>query len=219
MSELSDVKPPLDPHPLSPYVSWAGHRNRNPILEVFKDVFPQKEAHVLEFASGSGMHINFLAPEFSNLCFHPSDKDEETFTNIKNLTQENDCSNIVDPVVIDLTDSSTWSNTGEQKFSAVFCINIFQVAPVSIAEGMMQCASSILEEDGKLYIYGPFKVDGAFTTESNKEFDDTIQSAGVSEWGLKDVKDISKAAEQTGMKLADKINMPSNNFMLVYEKS
>ena len=216
---MSDTKPPLDPHPLSPYVSWAGHRNRDPILEVFKEKLPKKQAHVLEFATGSGMHINFFAPNFSHLCFHPSDRDDETFENIKKLTKENANSNIVDPVAIDLTDPATWPDASEQPFSAIFCINIFQVAPVSIADGMMKCAAQILEEGGRLFIYGPFKVEGGYTTDSNKEFDDTIQSAGVQEWGLKDVADITAAAQRAGMKLVERVDMPANNFMLIYGKS
>jgi hypothetical protein len=32
MSAIEE-KPPLDPHPLSDYVAWAGNRNKEPILE------------------------------------------------------------------------------------------------------------------------------------------------------------------------------------------
>jgi len=216
---MSDAKPPLDPHPLSPYVSWAGHRNREPILDLFREKLPETAGHVMELATGSGMHINFIAPHFKYLTFHPSDKDDETFDNIKKLTRENDNSNIVDPVAIDLIDSSTWFNASAPSFSAIFCINIFQVAPLSIAEGMMKCAASLLEDKGKLYIYGPFKVEGGFTSDSNKAFDDTIQSAGVVEWGLKDVADISKAAGLAGLELVERVDMPANNFMLIYGKS
>ena len=52
-----DERPTLDPHPLSPYFAWAGKRNRDPILDVFKTHFPKTGGHVLELASGSGMHI------------------------------------------------------------------------------------------------------------------------------------------------------------------
>ena len=55
---MTDQKPPLDPHPLSDYVAWAGGRNRSPILNVLKEKFPTRDGHILEFASGSGMHIN-----------------------------------------------------------------------------------------------------------------------------------------------------------------
>jgi len=154
---MSNDKPPLDPHPLSEYVAWAGNRNREPILEVLKEKLPKESGQVLEMASGSGMHINFFAPYFKHLHFQPSDKDSEVFDNIKKLSGELGNSNIADPVHLDLTDRQTWFNAGmPASFSAIFCINIFQVAPVSIADGMMECAKYLLTENGFLLIYGPF---------------------------------------------------------------
>ncbi len=216
---MSAIKPPLDPHPLSEYVAWAGNRNKDPILGVFKDKMPKESGKVLEMASGSGMHVNFFAPHFEHLHFHPSDKDIEVFDNIKNLRDEHSNDNIADPVHLDLTDPKTWFNAGEAaSFSAIFCINIFQVAPISIADGMMKCAEHLLTKDGFLLIYGPFQVDGKCTTESNKNFHDTLSSAGVSEWGLKDVADLKIAAEKQGMELTEQINMPVNNFSLIFRK-
>ncbi len=98
----------------------------------------------------------------------------------------------------------------------MFCINIFQVAPISIADGMMDCAAKLLSDDGILLIYGPFQIEGTFTTDSNKEFHNTLSSVGVSEWGLKDVADLKKAAEKHGLELKELINMPANNFSLVF---
>jgi hypothetical protein len=215
---MTTDRPPLDPHPLSPYVSWAGHRNREPILDVLKQKLPGKPANALEFASGSGMHINFFAPNFKHINFQPSDKDTEVFANIKKLANESGNSNVLDPVGIDLTRSDTWAKLKAGSFSAIFCINIFQVAPISIADGMMQCASDLLTDDGFLLIYGPFQVDGTFTTSSNKEFHDTLSSVGVSEWGLKDVADLRKAADKHGLELKEQIDMPANNFSLIFGK-
>lgn len=216
---MSTEKPPLDPHPLSPYVAWAGGRNRDPILNVLKKLLPEQTGRVLEFASGSGMHINYFAPHFKHLKFQPSDKDREVFDNIKKLSGEQNNTNIDDPVMIDLTNSITWLNLKEEKcFDAIFCINIFQVAPVSIADGMMECAANLLKDDGFLLIYGPFKVDGGFTTVSNQEFHDTLSSAGVEEWGLKDVNDLKRSAQKHGLDLAERIDMPANNFSLIFRK-
>lgn len=214
---MSQEKPPLDPHPLSEYVAWAGGRNREPILGVLKERLPKSSARVMEMASGSGMHINYFAPHFDHLHFYPSDKDVEVFDNIKKLTNNQDNDNIADPVHLDLTNPETWFRLDKKEhFSAIFCINIFQVAPISIADGMMECAAHLLTNDGFLLIYGPFKVEGAFTTDSNKEFHDTLSSAGVSEWGLKDVADLKKAAEKHGLELKEQIDMPANNFSLIF---
>ena len=214
---MSQEKPPLDPHPLSEYVAWAGGRNREPLLGVLKEKLPKEPCNVLELASGSGMHINYFAPHFEHLHFHPSDKDREVFDNIKKLSIHHGNDNIADPVHLDLTDPETWFNPGKAKsFAAMFCINIFQVAPISIADGMMDCAAKLLSDDGILLIYGPFQIEGTFTTDSNKEFHNTLSSVGVSEWGLKDVADLKKAAEKHGLELIELINMPANNFSLVF---
>jgi len=214
---MSREKPPLDPHPLSEYVAWAGGRNREPLLGVLKEKLPKDPGNVLELASGSGMHINYFAPHFEHLYFHPSDKDAEVFDNIKKLSIDHGNDNIADPVHLDLTKPETWFTPGQVKsFAAIFCINIFQVAPISIADGMMECAGNLLRDDGFLLIYGPFRIEGIFTTESNKEFHETLSSAGVSEWGLKDVADLKKAAANHGLELKEQIDMPANNFSLIF---
>lgn len=214
---MNQQRPPLDPHPLSEYVAWAGSRNREPLLGVLKEKLPKGPSRVLEMASGSGMHINYFAPHFEHLHFHPSDKDQSVFDNIKQLSVDHSNDNIADPVHLDLTDPQTWFNPGSPgSFSAIFCINIFQVAPISIADGMMECASYLLDDTGILLIYGPFQMEGKFTTDSNREFHDTLSSAGVSEWGLKDVADLKKAAEKHGLELKEQIDMPANNFSLIF---
>lgn len=170
-------------------------------------------------ASGSGMHINYFAPHFEHLHFHPTDKDIEVLDNIKKLTGDLGNNNIADPVHLDLTDPQTWFNPGPGKtFAAIFCINIFQVAPISIADGMMKCAAHLLKDDGFLLIYGPFQVEGQFSTDSNKSFHETLSSVGVPEWGLKDIADLKKAAANHGLELQEKIDMPSNNFSLIFGK-
>ncbi|MDD4915523.1 MAG: DUF938 domain-containing protein [Methylococcales bacterium] len=210
-------RPPINPHPLSDYVAWAGNRNREPILHVLKQKLPRESGRVMEMATGSGMHINYFAPHFEHLQFHPTDKDQEVFDNIKQLIADHGNRNIADPVHLDLTEAETWLNPGEKNsFDVIFCINIFQVAPISIADGMMACAANLLNENGILLIYGPFKVEGGFTTESNQEFHNTLSAYDVPEWGLKDVADLKAAAAEHGLSLKEIIDMPANNFSLIF---
>lgn len=163
---MNQEKPPLDPHPLSEYVAWAGSRNRDPILAVFKEKLPQDSADVLELASGSGMHINYFAPHFKHLRFHPTEKDTEVFDNIKKLSGEYGNENVSAPLHLDLTKPKTSLIPGKaNSIKTIYCINFFQVAPIYIAESMMKCAAGLLDEKGILMIYGPFQVEGVFTTE------------------------------------------------------
>jgi cyclopropane fatty-acyl-phospholipid synthase-like methyltransferase len=211
-------RPPIDPYPLSPYVAWAGNRNRDPILSVFKEIFP-KSGNVLELASGAGNHINYFAPHFSALRFQPSDYDVDVFETIEQKRAEAGNSNVADPVRIDLTDPASWPDPKERLYDVIFVVNLFQVAPVSIADGIAQVAARVLTKDGFLAIYGPFKVDGKYTTPSNESFDKEILAANVAEWGLKDVKDLETAAAAHGVALKKILELPANNFILIFGRA
>lgn len=211
-------RPPIDPHPLSSYVAWAGNRNRDPILATFKEIFP-KSGNVLEFASGAGNHINYFAPHFPGLTFQPSDYDVEVFEAIKKKRADQGNGNVADPIKIDLTTPDTWPRPEDRLYDAMFVVNLFQVAPVSICNGIAQVADRVLTKDGFVAIYGPFKVDGQYTTESNEAFDQEILAPKVAEWGLKDVRDLEKAAQAHKIVLKRIINMPANNFILVFGRA
>jgi len=165
------------------------------------------------------MHINYFAPHFPHLSFQPTDLNEDALKNIMRVTWENDVKNVLTPFKLDLTDESTWATPDQQLYDVMFVINIFQVAPISVADGMMKCAANLLHKDGFLFIYGPFKDHGRYTTESNKEFDQIVQSAKVEEWGLKDIADLEKAAHAHALKLSEKIDMPANNFGLIFTRA
>ena len=80
----------------------------------------------------------------------------------------------------------------------------------------MQCVAQLLNENGFLLIYGPFKVEGTFNNESDKKFHETLISTDNSESGLKDIADLKKTAEPHDLKLQEKIDMPSDNFSLIF---
>ncbi|RTL80105.1 MAG: DUF938 domain-containing protein [Hyphomicrobiales bacterium] len=211
-------RPPIDPHPLSPYVAWAGNRNRDPILTVFREIFP-KTGNVLELASGAGNHVNYFAPHFPGLTFQPSDYDVEVFDAIKRKRADQGNANIADPIKIDLTAPDTWPRAEDRLYDAIFVVNLFQVAPVSICDGIAQVAERVLTKDGFVAIYGPFKVGGQYTTESNAAFDQEILAPKIAEWGLKDVKDLEKAANAHNIALKRIVDMPANNFILLFGRA
>ncbi|HEY8137752.1 MAG TPA: DUF938 domain-containing protein [Methylocystis sp.] len=211
-------RPQIDPHPLSPYVAWAGNRNRDPILSAFKEIFPKSGA-VLELASGAGNHVNYFAPHFPGLSFHPSGYNVEVFDSITKKRAEASNINVRDPIKIDLTASDTWPSASDQLYDAIFVVNLFQVAPVSICDGIAQVGERVLTKDGFIAIYGPFKVDGKYTTESNAAFDQEILAPKIAEWGLKDVRDLERAANAHNIALKRVMEMPANNFILLFGRA
>jgi hypothetical protein len=215
---MTGVQSVIDLYPLSSYVDWAAKRNRDPILDVFKQLFPPS-GDALELASGSGAHINYFAPHFPHIRFQPSDYDKGVFAVIRQMQAENANANVWDPVHIDLAMPETWPGAKAHRYDVIFAINLFQVAPIAIAEGVAEIAARVLTETGFLAIYGPFKVDGKYTAPSDEAFDQELRAANAPEWGLKDVRDIEKAANKHGIVLTRRLALPANNFVLVFGRS
>ena len=214
---VSKSNPGIDPTPLSPYVTWAWERNRDPILQVFKSIFP-KAGNALELASGSGSHINYFAPHFPDIAFQPSDCDASVFETIKENRSRAGNANVADPIRIDLVAPGTWPQQTERLYDVIFAINVLHLAPLSAADGFAAIAERILKPGGCAALYGPFKIGGRFTTPSNEAFDRSLRESGVPGWGLKDVSDLEKAARAHGIALKRQLDLPANNFMLVFEK-
>ena len=207
----------IDLYPLGAYAASAGERNRDPILDIFKQLFPPS-GDVLELASGSGAHINYFAPHFPPIRFQPSDCDRGVFEAIRKTQTANANANVWDPIHIDLALPATWPGANAPHYDVIFAINLFQVAPAAIADGVALVAARVLKDTGFLAIYGPFKVDGKYTAPSNEAFDQELVASKVPGWGLKDVRDLEKAANKHGIILKQQFSLPGNNFMLIFGK-
>jgi len=212
---MPDAETVIDLYPISSYVTQAAKRNRDPILDVFKQHFPAS-GDALEFASGSGVHINYFAPHFPHIRFQPSDYDIGVFEVIRHMQAEYANANVWDPIRIDLGKPHTWPDAKSHRYDVIFAINVLHVAPLAVADGVMQIAARVLKDTGFLAIYGPFKVDGKHTAPSNEAFDQELRASNALEWGLKDVRDVEKAANKHGIILTQQLALPANNFMLIF---
>jgi hypothetical protein len=91
---------------------------------------------------------------------------------------------------------------------------MIHIAPWQCCLGLMRGAGRHLAAHGGLVLYGPFRLDGAHTAPSNAAFDASLRSQNA-EWGVRDTADIAAAAGKCGLRLADIMPMPANNFTLV----
>jgi hypothetical protein len=72
-----------------------------------------------------------------------------------------------------------------------------------------------LRNDGRLFLYGPFKRDGKHTALSNSIFDTSLRGRD-GEWGVRDIADVEKLAQGVGLVLVETVEMPANNLILVF---
>jgi hypothetical protein len=101
--------------------------------------------------------------------------------------------------------------------AALVCINMIHIAPWSATEALFQGSRTLLSVGGLLCLYGPFKRQGQHTSPSNKTFDALLRRQDP-EWGVRDVDDAFRLADETGLDLRETHEMPSNNLTLVFAR-
>ena len=197
----------------------AFHRNHQPIWAVLQRFLAGKSGDVLEAGSGTGQHVVHFAQNAPEITWWPSDFSEAHLRSIAAWRAHAGLANIRPPQKIDLADPA-WSpavagGSAPARLLALFCANVIHIAPWRVAEGLVAGAARHLREDGRLYLYGPFKRDGRHTAISNAVFDTSLRSQNA-EWGVRDLGDVTKLAEGVGLELAETFEMPANNLILMF---
>lgn len=191
----------------------AAERNKGPILEALKRVLPLTGL-VLEIASGTGQHVVHFAQALPALSWQPSEPDPELLAVIRWRVAEAALDNIRDPLRLDVHEFPWPVDAAD----AVVCINMIHVAPWSATDALLQGAGEILGGDGPLILYGPYSERGRHAAPSNAEFDRRLRKQNP-DWGVRDVDAVSALAEGYGLSLDVRIEMPANNFIVVYRRA
>lgn len=189
----------------------ATARNREPILEVLRRYVNEGD-EVLEIASGSGEHGVFLAPALRVKSWQPTDPDPESRASIDAWRTE--AANVLPAIDLDVT-KRPWS---VKRANVVVCINMIHISPIAACEGLILGAAELFRDAkraGTLYLYGPYRRFGAHTAPSNEAFDASLKSRDPS-WGVRDLEDVQRFAEDAGFALAEVVSMPANNFSVVF---
>jgi SAM-dependent methyltransferase len=200
----------------------AFHRNHEAIWRVLATFLQQSCGDVVEVGSGTGQHVIHFAGQTPDITWWPSDLNDAHLKSIAAWRAYAQLTNVRPPLRIDLTDPA-WcpemeNGTGPGALLAVFCANVVHIAPWAVAEGLIAGAAKYLRPEGRLFMYGPFKRGGKHTVVSNAVFDTSLRE-GNPEWGVRDVEDLEHVAQGVGLKLAEVIEMPANNLILVFARS
>mmetsp|Transcript_49658 Transcript_49658/g.124848 ORF Transcript_49658/g.124848 Transcript_49658/m.124848 type:complete len:212 (-) Transcript_49658:131-766(-) len=198
----------------------AAERNREPILAVLRSYLSDTfSGSLLEVSSGSGQHCVHFGEAFRDATIQPTELDD--LTSIRAWIDHSGLSNVRDPVLLDARlPSSEWprpSAEPDSKWDAMLNVNMIHISPWSATEGLFAAAGALLKKDGYLFTYGPYKLDGEFTTESNRAFDRSLRERDPA-WGLRDVDEVTELAREAGLVLRSRHDMPANNFLLAFQR-
>lgn len=200
----------------------AFHRNHQPIWAMLGKFLAGKSGDVLEAGSGTGQHVVFFAGQNRDIVWWPSDFNDAHLKSIEAWRQYAGRDNVRPPLRIDLSDPDWCPEMGGQngpgELLAVFCANVIHIAPWRVAEGLLAGSARYLRDDGRLFLYGPFKRDGKHTAPSNARFDTSLREANA-EWGVRDIADLEQLARGVGLKLLETTEMPANNLILAFGRA
>ncbi|GJQ12386.1 hypothetical protein GpartN1_g4177.t1 [Galdieria partita] len=192
----------------------AAERSKYPIFDMLSKYLPEKGT-ALEIASGIGQHMTYFAEKLPKWRFVPTDIDKE---NLEQLQQRvASIPNIDEPIWLDASQEDWGAVEKKAPFDLIIAINCIHVSPRALHLQLFQKSKNLLNPGGFLFIYAACKVDGQYTNESNKNFDEMLRSTHP-EFGLRDVKDMQRLAKENQLECVEVSEMPASNTALLFRK-
>lgn len=224
-----------DGAPAAKQFAPAADRNKGPIGDLLDVLLlplaaaAPPTARLVEVASGTGQHAAYFARRFAGrlASIQPTDVDPGALASVAAYAAEVAADTaasggaapaaILPALVVDAADAATHAALPPASAELVLAVNLLHISLPATVPGLAALAARVLVPGGRLVVYGPFTVDGAPTTDSNAAFHDKLRGMHP-EYGLRDVADVAAACAAQGLALARRVDMPSNNFALVFER-
>ncbi|HEX4152790.1 MAG TPA: DUF938 domain-containing protein [Steroidobacteraceae bacterium] len=192
-------------------VSEACERNKEPILSVLRSCLAGC-LHVLEIGSGTGQHAVYFARHLPHVVWQPT----EQLTYLADLAARvrlEGGENLRPPTVLDVR-QAVWP---ARAVDAVFTANTLHIMSWEAVGALYRGVAEVLVPGGVLCVYGPFRYNGDYTADSNREFDLMLRERDPLS-GIRDVAALDQLAGPYGLSLAADHDLPANNRLLVFLK-
>ena len=197
--------------------SPAAERNGGPLCDALATRLPT-EGVVLEVACGALQHALALSAAHRLLSWQPTDIDERVLqrgpayldalallgrrpAGLQALVRLNVCEN---PWPIETAD-------------VIYGANLLHISPETSIAGLLRGAATILTNEGKLLLYGPFRQQSRFTSAGDAAFDESLRARNPA-WGIRDLETIVAVARGHALELTEQLAMPANNWLLTFQR-
>jgi len=194
---------------MKPY-SEACERNREPLLGVLREAFAACRS-VLEIGSGNGQHAAYFAAQLPHLTWHTSDLPSQ-HAGIRAWIDDAQLPNLCAPLALDV--AGGWP---PGPFDAAFSANTLHIMSWPHVGHFFAGAAQMVAAAGVLAVYGPFNYGGAYTSDSNAQFDRWLKSRDPAS-GIRDFENVCALARSHGFMLEHDIAMPANNRTLLWRR-
>jgi hypothetical protein len=196
--------------------SAASERNKDAILERLRPVLTVP-AQVVEIGAGTGQHAVHFARAMPHLRWQPTDR-AECLDGIAARVSAEGSPNLAAPLELDVT----WPRWPVEGTEVVYSANTLHIMSWPEVEAAIAGVGRLLRagngRDRWLIVYGPFRYDGRYTSESNAAFDAMLRSRDPLS-GIRDFESVDALAVAAGLRLASDHRMPANNQLLFWRRS
>ena len=189
----------------------ATERNRDAILDVLRQEFAQAST-VLEIGSGTGQHAVYFGDRMPWLEWQTSDR-PDYHAGINAWIAESFVHNVRPPLDLDVERVKQLADS----YDAVFSANTAHIMNFDAVICMFNLVGRSLRERGVFCLYGPFNLEGRFTSQSNEAFDRSLRSQDPG-MGIRDLEALHGLGKENGLRLLRRYAMPANNMLLVWTK-
>jgi cyclopropane fatty-acyl-phospholipid synthase-like methyltransferase len=196
------IEPPIAPSVL---------RNSEPILGVLRHELATSKS-LLEIGSGTGQHAVEFAAQMPELTWQTSDLDESHAGILAHIANAG-IANAIAPISLDVRSATLRA----VKYDAVFTCNTAHIMSLAAVEKMLPLVATALNSGGRFFCYGPFRLDGKFSTKSNANFDLWLRQRDP-ESGIRDLEDLDRLARDVGLQRQRVYAMPANNLLVIWQK-
>ncbi|MGI9260619.1 MAG: DUF938 domain-containing protein [Woeseiaceae bacterium] len=190
----------------------ATDRNRDAILEVLREELSEASS-VLEIGSGTGQHAVYFGDRMPWLDWQTSDR-AENHAGINAWIAESSFRNVRRPLDLDVRATTRLVDD----YDAVFSANTAHIMSFAAVVCMFKIVARALRNGGVFCLYGPFNLDGKFTSPSNEAFDQSLRSQDP-EMGIRDLESLQELGAENRLNLLRRYAMPANNLLLVWTKA
>lgn len=192
--------------------SQAAENNKQPIVEVLAERLTGPSG-VLEIGSGSGQHAIHFSSQLAHLAWQPTELPDAIEALRTNLAEAR-LVNVAQPVTLNVADDPWPVNPVD----CVYTANTLHIMSWPMVVQFMRGVGQVLTESGSLWVYGPFRYHGDFTTPSNARFDGWLKERDPAS-GVRDFEAIDALAATAGLVLEADLPMPANNQLLIWRRS
>lgn len=188
--------------------SQACENNKSVILAELSKHFAGS-SKVLEIGTGSGQHAVHLAAQLPHLDWYCADQ-PEYHNGINAWIDDFPSTNLHRPVALSFPHDSL----PDGEFDAAFTANTAHIMLTHQVQSMMHKVAEKLPSHGVFCQYGPFTINGEFSSQSNIDFHHHLIDIGCG--GYKGIEQMQAWAP--ALRLSEVVTMPANNLLLVWHK-